>query len=273
MPDFPRILIIAGSDSGGGAGIQADIKTVSMLGGYAMTAVTAITAQNTQGVEAIHPIPAEIITKQCQVVIDDIGVDAIKIGMLHDVSTIEAVSSVIEPLDVPIVLDPVMVATSGDRLLDGDAVEALVELMNCATLVTPNLPEAAILSRWPLPDEGADDRTWNKFIDEATHEIELAGAKGVLIKGGHRVGDELTDYLSAGEIDCCFTSMRIDSTNTHGTGCTLSSAIATELGKGTELMDAVSTARAYVYKAIQTAPGYGHGHGPLNHLHPLVGSE
>lgn len=261
MPNFPRILIIAGSDSGGGAGIQADIKTVTMLGGYAMTAVTAITAQNTQRVDAIHPIPADMVAKQCHIVIDDIGVDAIKIGMLHDSEVIAAVKSVLSSLNIPIVLDPVMVATSGDCLLDDDALCALKQLMQHATIITPNIPEAEILSGESIKSK--DDML------HAAKTIALLGCSKVLIKGGHLQGDELSDLLYDQAEATWFTSKRIESRHTHGTGCTLSSAIATELGKGSALIDAIKIAREYVHEAIITAPEYGQGHGPLNHLHNL----
>jgi len=239
-----RILIIAGSDSGGGAGIQADIKTVTMLGGHAMTAITAITAQNTMGVQAIHPVPAEMVLAQIDSVASDIGVDAVKIGMIGSAATAQAVAERLAHLEgVPIVFDPVMVATSGSALADADTIAAFEALMRLATLVTPNLPELAALG-----DEQAI----------------LAHGCALLVKGGHDEGDILIDRLIApdGEV-MQWAGGRIDTPHTHGTGCTLASAIATGLGQGMSLADSIARARTYVRAALLAAPGLGRGHGPL----------
>ena len=246
-----RVLIIAGSDSGGGAGIQADVKTVTALGGFAMTALTALTAQNTEGVHAVHEIPEDFITRQIEVVVQDLGADAIKLGMLHRTSVIVAVADALARLapDVPVVLDPVMVAKGGHDLLQGDAMAAMVEhLIPGAALITPNVPEAEALTGL---------------------KIDSLGAKAVLIKGGHMDGDTLTDGLwQDGEMQL-FESQRIDTRHTHGTGCTLASSIACGLAQGLDLTAAVTRGRAYVLEAIRTAPGFGKGHGPLNHAHTV----
>ena len=240
-----RILIIAGSDSGGGAGIQADIKTVTMLGGYAMTAVTAITAQNTVGVQAVHSVPTEMVIAQIESVVSDIGVDAVKIGMIGNAATAEAVADRLEGLDVPIVFDPVMVATSGSVLADAETINAFERLMNLASLVTPNLPELEAL--------GGKDSL-----------IELGIP--LLIKGGHADGDEIVDelWLAPGQSES-WTEPRINTRNTHGTGCTLASAIAAGMGQGMELVPAVERARLFVRLALQDAPEFGQGHGPMGH--------
>lgn len=259
----PRILSIAGSDSSGGAGIQADIKTITMLGGYAMTAVTAITAQNTVGVQGIAPIAPDMVAQQIASCVDDIGVDAIKIGMLHDTAVIAAVAGALAKahggVAVPIVLDPVMIATSGAVLVGPDAVIALRErLFPMATLLTPNLPELAHLAGRPLA-------TTQDMIDAAAELSEATGA-AVLAKGGHGEGDRITDVLIVpGARAVAFDHARIDTVHTHGTGCTLSSAIATLLGHGQPLEHAVRLARQFVVQAIASAPGYGAGHGPLGH--------
>jgi hydroxymethylpyrimidine/phosphomethylpyrimidine kinase len=237
-----RILIIAGSDSGGGAGIQADIKTVTMLGGHAMTAVTAITAQNTLGVQAVHAVPADMVVAQIESVVSDLGVDAIKIGMIGSAETAHAVAERLETLSVPIVFDPVMVATSGSVLADVETIAAFERLMRIATVTTPNLPELEAL--------GGE-----------------AAMKGMtLIKGGHREGDVIVDRLIGpiGEV-ARWEDARIESTNTHGTGCTLASGIATGLGHGLSLADAIGWARLFVRLAMQGAPGLGGGHGPMGH--------
>lgn len=261
MATPPRILVIAGSDSGGGAGIQADIKTISLLGGYAMTAVTAITAQNTQGVSSIHPVPAPMVAEQCRMVVDDIGVDAVKIGMLHDATLIDALAPILASFNVPIVLDPVMVASSGAHLLDPAALTALKALLSKATLLTPNIPEAEILSEQTIANR--DDML------RASEIMAQQSGASVLLKGGHGQGEVIYDLLYENGEAIWFESARIDSRNTHGTGCTLSSAIATHLGAGMVLGQAVQNARDYVYQAILSAPNFGQGHGPLNHLHPL----
>ena len=259
-----RVLVIAGSDSGGGAGIQADIKTVTALGGYAACAITALTAQNTLDVYGIHEVPADFVAEQMVVVLDDIGADALKTGMLHRRDVIEAVARVIaeRARDVPLVVDPVMVAKSGTPLITEDAQGALAaRLLPLARLVTPNIPEAARLAGMDIAGE-AD-------MAEAARRILALGPKAVLVKGGHLEGETLVDLLVDGEEVRRFTGPRIASRNTHGTGCTLASAIATGLAQGMALADAVARARAYVTEAIRTAPGLGAGHGPLDHAHPL----
>lgn len=255
---IPRILIVAGSDSSGGAGVQADIKTVTMLGGYAASAVTAVTVQNTLGVGAVHPISAEIVAAQMRSVIDDIGVDAVKLGMLGSVEIIEAVVNVLRGLKVPIVLDPVMVAKGGASLLADDAVDALVQLLlPLATIVTPNAPELAALTGTHVEDEG------DAVL--AAQELIGLGAQAVLAKGGHLGGGEVADWLVTRNGHTRFASARIVTRHTHGTGCTLASAIAVGLGRGEALDAAVAAARAYVVGAIEYAPGFGAGHGPLGH--------
>lgn len=254
------ILIIAGSDSGGGAGIQADIKTVTMLGGYAMTAITAITAQNTRGVEAIHPVPSRMIVQQMASAVEDIGVDAIKIGMLGGVDAITAIAEELRAGiygDV-IVFDPVMVATSGARLADERTIAAMDQLASMSTIVTPNLPElAALCDR----DELADD----EVEAEAIAYAQRIGA-AVLVKGGHADGDMVVDRLVMPDGSIThWTAPRINTTSTHGTGCTLASAIACGLGQGLPLEPAVARARDFVRLALHNAPGLGDGHGPLGH--------
>ncbi|QJQ33352.1 bifunctional hydroxymethylpyrimidine kinase/phosphomethylpyrimidine kinase [Sphingomonas lacunae] len=248
----PRILIIAGSDSGGGAGIQADIKTVTMLGGHAMTAITAITAQNTLGVQGVHAIPTGMVIAQIDSVVADIGVDAIKIGMIGSVDTLNAVAARLSAPDlasVPLVFDPVMVATSGSSLADEATIAAFGPLMDRATVVTPNLPELAAL--------GGDDAV-------------LAHGCALLAKGGHSDDELITDHLLAivdGEKVqlAAWQAPRINTTSTHGTGCTLASAIATGLGDGLPLEAAVARARDFVRLALHNAPGLGQGHGPMGH--------
>jgi len=260
-----RVLIVAGSDSGGGAGIQADIKTVTALGGFAMTAVTALTAQNTQGVTAIHDVPADFVAEQMRVVLRDIGADAVKLGMLHSPEVIAAVRQTLdaEAPDVPLIVDPVMVAKGGAKLLQDAAIAALkTRLVPGAALITPNLPEAEVLS-------GRGAATRDEFFDLGTALADL-GAKAVLLKGGHLEGDNVVDLLLEGdEPPVVFEDTRIDSRHTHGTGCTLASAVATGLAQGKPLRQAVTRARAYVRQAMMTAPGLGQGHGPLNHGHTV----
>jgi hydroxymethylpyrimidine/phosphomethylpyrimidine kinase len=246
-----RVLVIAGSDSGGGAGIQADIKTITMLGGHAMTAVTAITAQNTEGVSAVHPVPAEIILAQIDAVASDIGVDAVKIGMIGSAFAAEVIADRLEQLDgVPIVFDPVMVATSGAMLADDATVAAFGRLMDRATIATPNLPELKRLSGEEDPVAGA---------------LQLVGQHGcaILIKGGHEEGDALADALIETDNITSWQGQRIDTASTHGTGCTLASAIALFLAKGASLTDAVASAREFVRVALHAAPDLGSGAGPL----------
>jgi hydroxymethylpyrimidine/phosphomethylpyrimidine kinase len=252
-----RILIIAGSDSGGGAGIQADIKTVTMLGGHPMTAVTAVTAQNTLGVNAVHPVPAEMILAQIEAVIADIGVDAVKIGMIGGAFAAEQVAKRLERLKaeqpgIPIVFDPVMVATSGAALADEPTIAAFGRLMDVATIATPNLPELKRLTSEEDPVSAA---------------LHLVGEHGcaVLIKGGHEEGDALADALIETDNMTSWQGQRIDTTSTHGTGCTLASAIAYFLASGATLADAVSRAREFVRVALHDAPGLGEGAGPLGH--------
>ncbi len=260
-----RVLIVAGSDSGGGAGIQADIKTVTALGGYAATALTALTAQNTQGVFGIHDVPVDFIAQQMTVVLDDIGADCIKTGMLHKVEVIERVAAVIDShaAGVPLVVDPDMVAKGGAALLRPDAVAALTrELVARATVVTPNLPEAERLTGMNVTT--VDD------MCAAAQALRERGPAAVLLKGGHLEGDEITDVLASKDGVQLFRSTRIDTRHTHGTGCTLASAIATGLAQELSLVEAVSRARDYVLAAIRAAPGLGHGHGPLNHAHTLA---
>jgi hydroxymethylpyrimidine/phosphomethylpyrimidine kinase len=239
-----RILIIAGSDSGGGAGIQADIKTVTMLGGHAMTAITAVTAQNTLGVDAVHLVPTDIVIAQIDAVVRDIGVDAVKIGMIGTAETAEAVADYLTRLTVPIVFDPVMVATSGSVLADAQTIAVFHRLMEVASVVTPNLPELEALGG----------------------EAAMAARATVLIKGGHAGGDVLTDRLvdASGDI-ARWSDARIDTTSTHGTGCTLASAIAVGLAEGMALPDSIARARTFVRMALREAPGFGTGHGPMGH--------
>lgn len=260
-----RVLIIAGSDSGGGAGIQADIKTVTALGGYAMTAITALTAQDTRTVHDIHEVPAEFIALQLRVVLQDIGADAIKTGMLHRADIIDAVVEALEQYapGVPLVVDPVMVAKGGASLLQPSAAEALrTKLIPRATVITPNLPEAAVLSA--LKVEAESDMAM------AADALLRLGPRAVLLKGGHLPGDRLVDLLRDDAGETRFVDTRLNTSSTHGTGCTLASGIATGLAFGLSLKDAVTQARAYVRRAIETAPGFGHGHGPLNHAHTVA---
>jgi len=252
---IPRILIIAGSDSGGGAGIQADIKTVTVLGGHAMTAVTAITAQNTLGVTAVHPVPAELILAQIDAVVSDIGVDAVKIGMIGSAFAVEQVAQRLEQLKqeqpaLPIVFDPVMVATSGAPLADDATIAAFGRLMAIATIATPNLPELKRLTAEEDPVAAA---------------LSLVSEHGcaVLIKGGHEEGDALADALIETDNMTSWQGQRIDTTSTHGTGCTLASAIALFLAEGASLSDAVGRAREFVRVALREAPGLGGGAGPI----------
>ena len=276
---IPRVLIIAGSDSGGGAGIQADIKTVTMLGGHAMTAITAITAQNTLGVQAVHPVPVEMVIAQIDSVVGDIGVDAVKIGMIGSAETANAVADRLEALvGVPIVFDPVIVATSGDVLADEATIAAFGRLMRIATLVTPNLPELIALEHHLpsvrpepveglLPAVGAEKNgasTGSARTEESALSISRILGVPLLVKGGHGESDEIVDRLvyPDGEVRR-WTAPRIDTTSTHGTGCTLASAIATYLARGTALVPAVARARQFVRLAIRDAPGLGQGHGPM----------
>jgi hydroxymethylpyrimidine/phosphomethylpyrimidine kinase len=253
-----RVLTIAGSDSGGGAGIEADIKTISALGGYAMTAITAVTAQNTLGVAGVHALPAEFVKLSIETVLADLGVDAIKLGMLTNEGIIRAVAGCL-PGGVPVVLDPVMVATSGAVLLPDGAISALLEcLVPRAAIVTPNLPEAAKLTGLPVGTQA--ERV------AAGQALLAMGASAALIKGGHGDEAEVTDVLVTADGVEVIALPRLVTRNTHGTGCTLASGIATGLAQGMALGDAVRRARTYLQEAIRTAPGFGKGHGPVNHL-------
>jgi len=239
-----RILTIAGSDCSGGAGLQADLKTIAMLGGYGMSAITAITAQNTRGVFAVEPLSPALVGQQIDACVDDIGVDAIKIGMLGSAAIAHAVADRLERLAVPVVFDPVMVATSGGILADAETIAAFDRLMALAALTTPNLPELEALG------------------GEAA---VLAKTDALLIKGGHGANTLLTDRLVLGHQQTLWTAPRIDTRHTHGTGCTLASAIATGLGQGLTLPEAVAQGREFVRNALLAAPGFGAGHGPLGH--------
>ncbi len=265
--EYPRVLSIAGSDSGGGAGIQADLKTIAALGCYGMNAITALTAQNTLGVRAIHGVPPEILSAQIDAVVEDIGVHAVKIGMLHAPEIVMAVAGAIDRHALQkVVLDPVMVATSGAVLIDNPAIAVLVrELFPRAVLVTPNLDEAALLVGRPL--QNAQD------MESAAGELLAMGARAVLLKGGHLPGDTVMDLLvTAGGCSHWMQAPRIPSANTHGTGCTLSSAIASGLALGLPLLEAVEMARAFVRAAMLAGANVktGAGGGPLNHGHAPV---
>jgi hydroxymethylpyrimidine/phosphomethylpyrimidine kinase len=261
-----RVLIVAGSDSGGGAGIQADIKTVTMLDAFAMTAITALTAQNTEGVHGVLPIDPAFIRQQMEVVLDDIGADAIKTGMLHDAAVIETVASVLEQRApaIPLVLDPVMVAKGGAPLIQLDAIDVLkTRLVPRAAVLTPNLPEAEILCGRTIADLAT--------MREAARALLALGCDAVLLKGGHLDSDTVHDILATEAGLKEWISPRIATLHTHGTGCTLASAIAARLAQGMTVVAAVERARDYVQHAIASAPGLGHGHGPLDHAHPLRG--
>jgi hydroxymethylpyrimidine/phosphomethylpyrimidine kinase len=285
---IPRLLIVAGSDSGGGAGIQADIKTACAFGVYAMTAITAVTVQNTRGVSGWHPVPSQTVRGQIEACLSDIGADAVKTGMLGDAAMVETVADALKDTKAPLVVDPVMVAKGGAKLLADAAVEAIrTRLLPLARLVTPNLPECAALIGF-APSTEAQAR-------EAAGKFRALGARHVLFKGGHAFDDPrrpslapepamgtsptsasrageaglmVRDYLVDGETGAVLVleAPRIETRHTHGTGCTLASAIACGLAQGMALTDAVARAHAYVQQAIRTAPGLGTGHGPLNHF-------
>ena len=259
-----RVLIIAGSDSGGGAGIQADIKTVTALGGYAATAVTAITVQNTLGVTGVHPIPPAVVEAQARAVLDDIGADALKTGMLGDVEMVERVAAILDSTRAPAVVDPVMVAKGGANLLAERAIAAVRSLMvPRAFLLTPNAPEAQALTG--LAVETPDD------LRRAGEALLALGAQAVLMKGGHVEGPRVIDILMTPQGETSFEGERLETRHTHGTGCTLASAVATGLAQGLDLPQAVARAWAYVHEAMRQAPGFGAGHGPLDHAWPLRG--
>ncbi|WP_396595281.1 bifunctional hydroxymethylpyrimidine kinase/phosphomethylpyrimidine kinase [Brevundimonas sp. R86498] len=257
-----RVLIIAGSDSGGGAGVQGDIKAVTAMGGFAATAITAITVQNTLGVHGVHPLPLDLIEAQARAVLDDIGADAIKTGMLGSVAVVERVAAILDTSDAPVVVDPVMVAKGGASLLDEDAIEAVRTLMiPRATLLTPNAPEAAALTGIAVTDLDGQHRAGEALL--------RLGARAVLMKGGHVDGPTVVDLLLTPFGETLLEGPRIDTASTHGTGCTLASAIAAGLAQGHPLEVAVAEAWAYVAEAIRRAPGLGQGHGPLDHGWPL----
>ncbi len=264
---YPRVLSIAGSDSGGGAGVQADLKTFCAIGVYGMTALTALTAQNTQGVQAIHAIPSAFLKAQLESIGDDIGVDAVKIGMLHTPQMVEVVAWAIDHFQwQKVILDPVMVATSGDRLINEETSDTIIkDLFPRVSLITPNLDEAAVLLGMSPRDEEA--------LIKAAWQLQAMGAKGVLVKGGHLEGPEVMDvYLSAEKEVQVFKSPRIQSPNVHGTGCTLSSAIAAFVAKGVSLEHAIEKGKAFIAQAIEHGKdvktgglGGTYAHGPLNH--------
>ncbi|MEM8986757.1 MAG: bifunctional hydroxymethylpyrimidine kinase/phosphomethylpyrimidine kinase [Pseudomonadota bacterium] len=256
-----RVLVVAGSDSSGGAGLQADVKTLTAHGVYAATAVTALTVQDTQDVYAVHETPSDVITGQIEKAMSDIGADVVKTGMLGG---LEACRAVIESLqknaaDVPWVVDPVMVSTSGVRLMDEEAINLIkAELIRYADIITPNIPEAEALTGLTIQND-----------DDLAHAAEMLltlGSRAVLVKGGHMRGDTIIDFLATDEGEFAYPGERLETQSTHGTGCTLASAIAAGLAQGHSVKEAVERARLYVRTAIRTAPGYGAGAGPLNHV-------
>ncbi|MBQ0016544.1 MAG: bifunctional hydroxymethylpyrimidine kinase/phosphomethylpyrimidine kinase [Bacteroidales bacterium] len=261
---YPTVLTIAGSDSGGGAGIQADIKAISATGGYAASAITAITVQNTLGVEEVFPIPPKVIASQIDAVLSDIGACAIKIGMLHSAQVIEAVCDMLQKHHVKnIVLDPVMVSTSGHRLIEESAVCSLQELLiPMASIITPNIPEAEILLGQRI--------TTCSQLPQAAEALSLGGKVSVLMKAGHLDDENLIDYFYNAQTHTItpLPSLRINTQNTHGTGCTLSSALASYLAQGLDLTSAAKAAKSYISKAIAAGAKYqiGHGHGPVCHF-------
>ncbi len=260
-----RVLIVAGSDSGGGAGIQADLKTVTALGAFGATAITALTAQNTRGVFGVFPVPPAFIAQQMGLVLEDIGADVIKTGMLHSAEVIEVVADVHERLakDVPLVVDPVMVAKGGAQLLLPEARDALIgRLLPRAALITPNVPEAEVLSGQTIDGVSAMRRVAEKLL--------ALGPAAVLLKGGHLEGPKVTDVLVTAEGERIFEDDRIETRSTHGTGCTLASAIAAGIAQVLGMEEAIARARRYLRLAIQHAPGLGHGHGPLDHAVTVV---
>lgn len=258
------MLIVAGSDSGGGAGIQADLKSIMALGAYGTTAITALTAQNTLGVHGVFPIEPSFIRQQMEVVLDDIGTDAVKTGMLHSAEVIDTVADVLEArcAAVPIVVDPVMVSASGHDLLEPAAVQTLTRRMPLiATLMTPNVPEAAKLTGLEILD-----------LDDMVHAAQMLrtmGPQAVLLKGGHLDGETVYDVLVTDRGHKVFEGPRVHTASNHGTGCTLASAISTGLAYGLDLEDSVIRGRDYLYKALRTAQPLGHGHGPVNHAHTV----
>lgn len=263
-----RVLIVAGSDSGGGAGIQADIKTVTMLSGYAMTAITAITAQDTTGVHGVWPVALDAVSAQMIACLKDIGADAIKTGMLGSAPLVEQVAETLDTFarETPLIVDPVMVATSGDALVDEKAVSAIASLMiPGAALVTPNAPEAEVLTGKAVDGVNGQRRAAEALLEQ--------GAKGALIKGGHIPGRTVVDVLQTEQGEWIFESERIETSSTHGTGCTLASACAAHIAQGKAMPDAVDAARLYLHEAIKQAPGLGHGHGPVAHNWKIIDQE
>ena len=263
-----RVLICAGSDSGGGAGIQADIKTVTALGGFATTAITALTAQNTMGVSSIIEVPINFLLEQIRVVLSDLGADCIKTGMLHNAQVIEAVSEAIEKDGEKkyLVVDPVMVAKGGHELLELSALHALKSHMIVrADLLTPNIPEAELLTGLEISDIDTMRR--------AAYAILEMGSKAVLLKGGHLKDETLTDILVTKDAEKTYSGPRLLTKHTHGTGCSMASAVATGIAQGDNLEMAVQRAKAYVFTAIKTAPQFGKGHGPLNHAHTVMQND
>lgn len=264
---YSRVLTVAGSDSGGGAGIQADIKAISAMGCYAASAITAVTVQNTLGVEAVHPIPLEVIAGQIDAVLTDIGADAVKIGMLHSSEVVDLVADKIEQYGISnVVLDPVMVSTSGHRLIEESAIDTLkMRLLPLARVITPNLPEAEILCGRAI--KGQED------FSDAALGLSFGKKVSVFLKAGHLSGDTLADYFYNAEEDemTALESVRVDTRNTHGTGCTLSSALAAALARGESLTDAAVWAKRYIHKAITSGAVYdiGSGHGPVHHFFML----
>lgn len=261
---YPTVLTIAGSDSGGGAGIQADIKAISAMGCYAASAITAITVQNTVGVQAVHPVPLDILAGQIDAVLSDIGADAIKIGMLHSAEVVNLVAEKIEQYGITnVVLDPVMVSTSGHRLIEETAIDSLKSrLMPLARVITPNIPEAEILCGKKIASE--------KEFAEVAKILSLDNTVSVLLKAGHLTGETLVDYFYNAEDGsiALLPSKRVNTRNTHGTGCTLSSAFAAALAKGETLTKAAQSAKQYIQQAIISGAEYqiGKGHGPVNHF-------
>ena len=257
-----KVLIVAGSDSGGGAGIQADLKTLTALGGYGMTAITALTAQNTLGVHGVLGIDPAFVIRQIEVVLEDLGVDCVKTGMLHSVPVIAAVVEGLSKTEAPLVVDPVMIAKGGASLLDPDSTDLLKRgLISRATVLTPNAPEAEALTGRRIAT--LDD------MRRAADDLLTLGAKTVVLKGGHVPGAVVHDLVEGEAGSFVLESPRIATSHTHGTGCTLASAIAAGIAQGMGLKAAIERARAYVIKAIETAPGFGRGHGPLNHAHTV----
>lgn len=267
MKSYYRALTIAGSDSGGGAGIQADLKTFSALGCFGMSAITALTAQNTHSVTGIFPVPPDFIGKQIDAVLEDIGVDAVKIGMLHSPEVINTVALKIEQWNIPnIVLDPVMISKSGDKLLRDDAIQALkTTLIPKAEIITPNLPEASVLLGWEVKTK--------QDMTKAAQELADLGCNNVLIKGGHLEIADSSDYLFQKRTGTTIElpALRVDTPNSHGTGCTLSSAVCANLAKGAEIEPAIQNAKFYINGALSKGADYkiGNGHGPVNHFHAL----